>query len=370
VFKKLTFILLLTPPLLIPPRSLGAAPEGEDSVIAKLDKITITRSQILRPLIEGYGLNVLLNIATLELAEQEAEIRKLSVTQADIDAEREQTLSKMFGDADKKDYPNLLEQFLQQQRISKPEFEIVLQTNAYLRKIAEPMVKAGITEERLQESFKALYGETIQVRHIQCANLQEIAEAKRRLAAGEPFEEVARKLSRNTRTAPLGGAIPPFSRYATAYPEVFKDVAFSLKVDEVSDTVQVNDTYNLIKLEKRFEPKAVKYDDVKESLRRDLTDRLVQSQVKNLRQQLVDRIAAQLSVDDPELAKQYEAKKTRSDGAVHGKKEALDAIRKDGREDAKAAPQPEGLRPPATMPGGTSPGASSMPIIVQPTTRP
>src|SRR5439155_11689340 len=128
----------------------------------------------------------LINIATLESAKQEAAVRKLVVSPADVDAEREQTLNKLFGDAKKDDYPQLLEQFLTQQRISRPEFDIWLQTNAYLRKIAEPMVKENITEDRLQESFKALYGETVQVRHIQCANPQEIAEAKRRLAAGEP----------------------------------------------------------------------------------------------------------------------------------------------------------------------------------------
>ncbi len=139
--------------------------------------LTITRSQIVRPLIDGYGLNVLINIATLESAKQEAETRKLTITPADIDAERELTLAKLFGDAKKEDYPNLLGQLLEQQRISRPEFNIWLETNAYLRKIAEPVVKANITDNDLQESFKALYGETIQVRHIQCSNPIEIAEA-------------------------------------------------------------------------------------------------------------------------------------------------------------------------------------------------
>ncbi len=171
-------------------------------------------------------------------------------------------------------------------------------------------------------------------------------------------------MSRNTATAPLGGLMPPFSRYAD-YPQVFKDVAFSLKVGEVSDTVQTGGIYHLIKLEKRNEPKAVKFDDVKDSLRADLADRLTQSQMKNLRQQLVDRIAATLVVDDPALAKQYEAKKSQTDTAVHGKKEALDAIKRDERRAADAIPDaalmPEELRPPATRPGADAPGVTTMP---------
>ena len=119
---------------------------------------------------------------------------------------------------------------------------------------AAPTVQANITDERLQESFKALYGETIEVRHIQCSNPIEIAEAKRRLAAGESFENVARTMNRNTRTAQLGGLMPPFSRYAE-YPQVFKDVAFSLKIGEVSDAVETGGIYHLIKLDKRMNRK-------------------------------------------------------------------------------------------------------------------
>lgn len=354
-----------------PPAPARAPVDPADPVVAHLGSTDIRQSQIIRPLLEGYGANVLINVSTLELAKQEAAIRKLPVNQQDIDGEREQTLAKLFGDAKKEDYPNLLEQFLQQQRISRPEFDIWLETNAYLRKIAEPMVKANITEDRLQESFKALYGETVQIRHIQCINLQEIAEAKRRLAAGESFERVAQTMSRNTRTAPMGGLMPPFSRYAD-YPEVFKDVAFSLQPGEVSDTVEAGGIYHIIKLEKKMEPKAIKYDDVKESLRKDLEDRLTQSQIKNLRTQLVDRIAATLKVDDPTLAKQYELKKSQSDTTVHGKKDALDAIKRDERRAAENMPMltPEDLRPPATRPGVAAPGGSTMPSVVKPTSRP
>src|SRR5581483_8955162 len=224
-----------------------------DSVVARLNGVTITRSQIVRPLIEGYGLNVLINTATLESAKLEAAKLKYTVTPADIDAERSQTLSKLFGDAKKEDYPQLLDQFLQQQRISRPEFDIWLETNAYLRKIAQPMVKAAVTEQMLLDAFNAQYGETVQVRHIQCDNLQEITEAKRRLAEGEPFEKVAAEMSRNRNTAPLGGMMPPFSRSA-GYPQVFKDTAFSLQPGEVSDIVEAEGIYHLIKLEKKIEP--------------------------------------------------------------------------------------------------------------------
>jgi parvulin-like peptidyl-prolyl isomerase len=370
--RKRAILIALLPSLLAAapaPITAPAPAPANDPVIAHLNNINITRSQIVRPLIEGYGLNVLINTATLEYAKSDAATKNIAVSADDVEKEREVTLSKLFGDAKKEDYPQLLEQFLTQQRISRPEFDIWIETNAYLRKIAEPEVKRSITEDRLQEAFKAQYGEKVEIRHIQCANLQEIAEAKRRIAAGESFEHVAQTMSRNIRTAPLGGLMPPFSRFAD-YPEVFKDTAFSLNPGEVSDTVEAGGIYHIIKLERKIEPKAIKFNDVKESLREDLADRLTQSAIKNLRQQAVDVIGLQLKVDDPVLAKQYDARKT--DNVVRGKKDAVDAMKRDDRRAADNAPplMPEDLRPPAPKPGDSSPGASTVPSFVKPTTRP
>ena len=59
-------------------------------------------------------------------------------------------------------------------------------------------------------------------------------------------------------------------------PEV-EDVLEALQPGEVSDPVQAEGAYHLIKLEKRIAPKAVKFEDVKESIRKDLTERVVQA---------------------------------------------------------------------------------------------
>jgi len=50
---------------------------------------------------------------------------------------------------------------------------------------------------------------TVQVRYIQLDNMKEVAEARRRLQGGESFADVAQSMSRNPRTAPLGGRMIP-----------------------------------------------------------------------------------------------------------------------------------------------------------------
>ena len=277
-----------------------------DQVVARVDDIAITVGQLQRPLFEGYGLNVLLNVVQLELAKQVAANAKVVVTEADVNRERDMTLEKMFKDAPKQDYDNLFEQFLTQQRSSRAEFDVVMGVNAHLRKVAEPMLAGKISDENLKEAFNVMYGERVQVRHIQASNLQEIQEARRRVDAGEPFAAVAREISRNQRSAALGGLLPEFSRATTDLPQSLKDAAFALKPGELSDPVEAKGAYHLLKLENRIAPKAVKFEDVKDGIREELHERAVQETVKQLRQQIVQQAREKLKIENAELQRQFQ----------------------------------------------------------------
>lgn len=289
------------------------APMPSDRVIARVDDVAVTMGQLQGPLVEAYGLNVLLNLVQLELAKQVAANAKVTVTDADVTREQEMTLGRMFKDAPAADHDNLFEQFLQQQRSSRAEFDIVMRVNANLRKVAEPLLAGKISDENLKEAFGAMYGEKVQVRHIQGSNLQEIQEARRRVEAGEPFAAVARELSRNQRTGSLGGLLPQFSRGTTDLPQSMKDAAFALKPGELSDPVEAKGAYHLLMLEQRIPPKIFKFEDVKESIREELNERAVQETVKQLRQQIVQQAREKLKIEHPELQRQFEQMTTKND---------------------------------------------------------
>lgn len=280
-----------------------------DPVVARVAGRSITRSDLVKPLIEAHGLDMLMQLVQLELAKHAAEQTNQTITQADIDQELQLTLKRMFPeDVTPEEYPRVMEQFLQQQKISRAQFELAMEVNAYLRKVATPMVEERITEESLREAFNVLYGETIEVRHIQLANMQEVAEAQRRLAAGESFEKVAEELSRNPRSKSLGGQLPPFSREMAGLPQAFKDAAFLLKVGEVSEPVQADGWYHLIKLENRFEPKAMSFEEHRDAVRAELQDRLVTASIRELRNQLSQQALDSIVIDDPVLKAQYQAR--------------------------------------------------------------
>ena len=69
----------------------------------------------------------------------------------------------------------------------------------------------------------------MQVRYIALGNMREVAEARRRLADGIAFAQVAQEMSRNQQTGSMGGELPPFSRMTPGIPQVFKDTAFACR---------------------------------------------------------------------------------------------------------------------------------------------
>jgi parvulin-like peptidyl-prolyl isomerase len=337
-----------TPPALsqTPAQPVAApAPAEADEPVATINGLTISMRQLEDPLIQAFGLNMLLKVVQLELAKEQAARMGIRLNSHDFAAETQRYLDEVFRDdkqiaaerdqldaatqagktADaerirrsiEQEQQRLLAQLLDNQKLTRTEFDIAIQTTTYLRAVVQPAVQSKLTDDNLQESFRARYGEKVQVRHIACANLQEVAEAKRRLASGETFAQVAEDLSRNRESGALGGELPPFSRSTPGLPQVFKDTAFALaKPGDISDPVEADGAYHLIQLEDRIPPTAVKFEDVKDSVRQDLAEALTEAAVKDLRAQLGQEALRDLRIQNPVLAKQFEDKVTQRDTQI------------------------------------------------------
>jgi parvulin-like peptidyl-prolyl isomerase len=369
---------------------------GGRDVIATVDNIPIAREALVKPLIEGYGLSMLAKVAQLEVAKQQAIRSGVVVSPGDVTAETDRYVGNLFNeerdpvlrqmndelekaqaanDAAKveklkddlrRERSRLLDQLLQQQKVSRADFNIVMETNTYLRKIAETMIQGKITEENLHQAFGHLYGEKVRVRDIALANLQEVTEAKRRLASGEDFATVAREISRNQQTAALGGEIPPFSRETPNVPQEFKDVAFTLKnKGDVSDAVSAEGAYHLIQLIERIPPKIIKFEDVRDSVKQYLYEAQLDGATKELRARIQQAVANNLKINDPELRRQFEEQVSRRDEELKDR----DDIRREW-ERRRAALQQQGgggtTRPSTEQ---VQPSSTTMPTA-PPTTSP
>lgn len=335
------------------------SPAPRDPVIARIDDVQITQSQLWKPLIETYGLNTLMNQVRLEMARSAARKQGVTVSTEDIDRERQRTLLKLFPqlaeqlersktDADRQrtqaDLEKALDQLLTRENSSRAQFAVIIETNAWLRKLAEPVVYKSITEQTLQARFNLVYGELLVVRHIQVPNLQLFNKAKQRLQAGESFDVVAREMSTSpskSNTPP--GQLKPFNANTPGLPKAFVDAAYALKPGELSDPVGIDQDFHLLMLVERRAPKVVKFDDVKESLREDLTQEALDSTVKLLRDGFAERVKQELKIDEPVMAGQFAEKKREEQATVQNR----DRLRQQVQEQNRPSTAPSS---PATAP--------------------
>lgn len=317
------------------PDTPRAQSQGAD-VVARVGSSVVTMEQLTRPLIDEYGLNLALGLLQRNLALELLRNAGMELTDEDVAAQRQETLSKMFAEAAPEDYEAYLDQLLQKQGANEAQFDLIVRTNAALKKLSEPLVQEKLTPELIDQAYRVQYGEKARVKHVQFSSLQDVAEAQRRLAAGEPFEDVARAMSTNAVTAGKGGDVPPFPRNSKALPTAFVEAAFALKPGEVSGPVSA-DKYHLIKLEELITPELVKFEDVKDAVRQALHDEMLNAAIGQYRRQNDERIRKGVRFLDATLAEQYQAMVS---PPAPDAKTVRDAVERSDQSTQPAATQP------------------------------
>ncbi len=329
----------------------GATTRPGDEVIARFEHATLTRDTLLDFLLQSRGLDAMLNLMQLQIARALAAQEGIAVTRQDVAEEQRRTLQQAFAgqDVPEDQYEQLLDRLLTEQQLSRVEFDVVMATNAYLKALARPRIEAALTEENLRKAFNIRYGEQVLVRHIQLENLAQVAQIRSRLDAGEDFATLAQEVSRNTETKRSGGLFPAFSMQSDV-PESFKVAAFEMEPGEVSDPVEAGGFYHILELQERIPPKAVKFEDVQEDLKKVVTEEQLLVVTSQLRRLVAQMLASpNFEVSQPILAEQLRRR--------------LEAIRPQPMDPEAIKQQMESQRPeagpspatrPATQPAGGS----------------
>ncbi len=276
--------------------------------MAHIGGITIGRDELDRVLYRSYGINLLADLVELDLATHALAQKGLTVDDADVAAERQRSLGKMFAEAKPEDYDRLFTQLKAEKHLTDAEFDLGFRTTATLRKLAHPQVRGQVSDASVRQAFGILYGENRVIADIAVQNLLGVAQVQRRVAAGEPFGAVARAMSTDVRTRDNNGEWPPFSINTPGVPPALLKEAFALKVDQVSpEPIVEASRYHVIKLLAVLPPKIVKYDDVKADVRKQVEDQLEQTFINQLRDQLRQATLAGLQIDDPTLKQSWDA---------------------------------------------------------------
>lgn len=276
----------------------GAADSTE--LAATVDGRPLTLSRLDELLIKAYGNDALQQLVASDAVEQAGQKDGVVVTEQDMAAESAETLGSLAPNLQPGEQERILTQILKDRNMPRVYWDMTMRRNAILRKIA--MLRVKVTDAMLQEEFNRQYGQKVTIRHIQLASTIDAQKVLDLLGKGSDFAELARKYSINQRTAETGGLLQPFSRDNTDVPPVLLKAAFELEDGQVSEILQVDRYFHVIRRETTQAPKEVKFDDVKSTLR----DQVVKTAVHQMQMQLLANLLQNVSLNvlHPELRKQ------------------------------------------------------------------
>jgi peptidyl-prolyl cis-trans isomerase C len=168
------------------------------------------------------------------------------------------------------------------------EFQIALDrarrqllTQRYLQRTVQPK----ITDANMRTFFdknKTRYSQDeVRAYHVLTKTEAEAKEVYTKAKAGEDFEVLAKKFSKDPSAAQNMGDLGFFTR-SRMVPQ-FADAAFNMKPGEISQPVKSPFGFHVIKMVEKKAGKAVSFDDVKDQIRGDLQNESINELIASLK---------------------------------------------------------------------------------------
>jgi hypothetical protein len=264
---------------------------------AILDGDAIEWSVLHRAMVEAAGALALEEQVLDRLLEAEADRRGVIVTSADLQREEMNLEESLGGVAEgAAERRRLVEEIRRRRGLGTERYEALLRRTALMRALVRPRVE--ITPEQLDLAMAIRFGEKRRVRIITASALVDAQTALARLQRGEPFQEVAARLSTDASAA-RGGAIEPFSTADPSYPAAFREAAAQLEPGETSGAVALPNGFAILKLEEIIPAEDVEFATVRPIVLQDARS----EQERVLMTQLARRLltSANLRILDPTL---------------------------------------------------------------------
>jgi peptidyl-prolyl cis-trans isomerase C len=188
-----------------------------------------------------------------------------------------------------------------------------------IRALRDAYIETQIQDSVKDKEAKAVYDEKVKnlapqeevrARHILVKTEEEAKKVAEELRAGKDFNEVAKAHSSNKDGE--SGDLGYFSRGQMVKP--FEDAAFALEKGKVSDPVQTEYGWHVLKVEDKRNREPPSFEEVKDQITSSLINTKLQTTIQELRQ------AGKIDVVDPEIKKAMDA--DAAGGAAGGDKAA------------------------------------------------
>ncbi|GAX59527.1 parvulin-like peptidyl-prolyl isomerase [Candidatus Scalindua japonica] len=263
-----------------PDESAEAVVEKESDVIATVNGEKILRldfdkrlnvfRRMNQDVTNTIKMQVVSQLTKKELLRQFVDKQDINTSKEDVQAEIEKIKFFLQNNPANKDKP--LEEILETQGSSVSELEDEVSRALALSKYLEKTVNDADKREYFNANKDAFNGSRVKASHVLIDTKSmktdaEKAEAKKmidivkmEIDKGADFAEMAKKYS-NCPSAENGGDIGFFQRKGSIVEE-FAKVAYAMDVGEISDPVETEFGYHIIKVTEKEEGKDVNYEDV------------------------------------------------------------------------------------------------------------
>ncbi|OIJ11882.1 hypothetical protein BKP35_11325 [Anaerobacillus arseniciselenatis] len=227
--------------------------DTDERVIAEVEGQVITEAELINELKERHGETVVALLVQEKLFNAHAE--RLNITEEDINEELNQ-IKEAYDLTEEEDFLG----FIAMQGFSdEEEFRALVKQHLVIQKIASE--DAVVTEEEVREEYDA--GKEVEASHILVEDLQTAEEILEKLNEGEDFAELATQYSQDPGSGAEGGSLGYFER-GQMVPE-FEQAAFNLEVGEISEPVQSQFGYHIIKVTDK-KPYEEDFEEVKDEI--------------------------------------------------------------------------------------------------------
>lgn len=254
------------------PSTTGGSFKDSD-VVAIVNGDPITKAQLYDAMYQQVGAQMVDDLITRRLIEQEAKRRGVTVSAADLDAEIDD-LADLYGGRES------LEAILNQSGSSVEALRQNLHVNLLVQRMLEPDIE--ITDEDVRNYFDEhnddfIEPEQVHARHILVEGREQAEELKQQLDNGADFAELAKEHSTDPGSKDKGGDLGWFD--SSTMTPAFSDAAFAAEVGTVVGPVETSFGFHLIEVLDQKAERRLTFEEAEERIRKILLEQGVQEKI-------------------------------------------------------------------------------------------